>query len=175
MTFPGGGIYHGTKHAVEAHQRRAALRGARLRRRRGRDRAGADQDAVRRGGRQQHRQRHHATTAPTPSSTRAVAATTAGAYDGPLAKLGGGPETVARKIEKAISRRRPRTRYPVTPSARIILGIHAVLPDRAWDAFNGSNFPGRRRERLAARPEEARQQRRALVGEQAAGDLGAAS
>ena len=72
---------------------------------------------------------------------RAVAATTAGAYEGPLARLGGGPETVARKIEKAISSRRPRTRYPVTPSARIILGIHAVLPDRAWDAFNGTNFP----------------------------------
>ena len=70
-----------------------------------------------------------------------MAATTAGAYEGPLAKLGGGPETVARKIEKAISRRRPRTRYPVTPSARIIIGIHTVLPDRAWDAFNGSNFP----------------------------------
>ena len=59
VAFPGGGIYHGTKHAVEAHQRRAALRGARLRRRRGRDRAGPDQDAVRRGGRQQHRHRHH--------------------------------------------------------------------------------------------------------------------
>ena len=37
----------------------------------------------------------------------AVGAATAGAYEGPLARLGGGPETVARAIERAISARRP--------------------------------------------------------------------
>ena len=34
---------------------------------------------------------------------QAVAAGTAGAYEGPTAKLGGGPETVAKAIEKAIT------------------------------------------------------------------------
>ena len=29
----------------------------------------------------------------------------------------------------------------MTPSARMIMGIHTVLPDRGWDAFNASNFP----------------------------------
>jgi NADP-dependent 3-hydroxy acid dehydrogenase YdfG len=71
----------------------------------------------------------------------AVAATTAGAYEGPMAKLGAGPEAVARTIERAISRRRPRTRYPVTASARVLLAQHALLPDRLWDAVVGTSFP----------------------------------
>ena len=33
----------------------------------------------------------------------AVGAATEGAYEGPLSRLGGGPETVARAIERAIS------------------------------------------------------------------------
>ena len=71
----------------------------------------------------------------------AVAATTAGAYDGPLSKLGAGPEAVAKAIEKAITARRPRTRYPVTASARFFMAQHAVLPDRAWDRVVGTSFP----------------------------------
>jgi hypothetical protein len=71
----------------------------------------------------------------------AVANATAGAYDGPMAKLGAGPEAVAKAIEKAITARRPRTRYPVTASARFLLGQHAILPDRAWDRVVGTQFP----------------------------------
>jgi hypothetical protein len=71
----------------------------------------------------------------------AVSAATAGAYDGPFAKLGGGPEAVARAIEKAITARRPRTRYPVTASARLMMAQHALLPDRAWDRVVGTTFP----------------------------------
>ena len=140
MTFPGGGIYHGTKYAVEAisDALRFEVRGF-----------GVDVVVIEPGlirtqfGEAAVNSIHSGTSdnGPYGEFNTAVAATTAGAYEGPLAKLGGGPETVARKIEKAISRRRPRTRYPVTPSARIIMGIHAVLPDRAWDAFTGSNFP----------------------------------
>ena len=72
---------------------------------------------------------------------RAVAKATAEAYEGPMAKLGGGPDKVARKILKAISARRPRTRYPITASARVPLTLHAVLPDRGWDAFVATQFP----------------------------------
>jgi hypothetical protein len=71
----------------------------------------------------------------------AVGRATAGAYEGPLGKLGGGPEAVAKKIEKAIKARRPRTRYPVTPSARLILMQRRLLLDRGWDAFMASQFP----------------------------------
>ena len=140
MTFPGGGIYHATKHAVEAisDAMRFEVRGF-----------GVDVIVIEPGlirtqfGEAAVNSIESGTTANGPYAefNAAVAATTAGAYDGPLAKLGGGPETVARKIEKAISSRRPRTRYPVTPSARMIMGIHTVLPDRGWDAFNASNIP----------------------------------
>ena len=43
---------------------------------------------------------------------KAVGAATAGIYEGPAAKLGG-PEAVAKVIDKAISSKRPR---PATPS-----------------------------------------------------------
>ena len=140
MTFPGGGIYHGTKHSVEAisDALRFEVRGF-----------GVDVVVIEPGliktqfGEAAVNSIGDGTTEDGPYAefNSAVAATTAGAYDGPLARLGAGPDAVARKIEKAISRRRPRTRYPVTPSARLIMGIHTVLPDRAWDAFNGSTFP----------------------------------
>jgi short-subunit dehydrogenase len=140
MTFPGGGIYHATKYAVEAisDALRFEVRGF-----------GVDVVVIEPGlirtqfGEAAVNSIHSGTSqnGPYAEFNTAVATTTAGAYEGPLAKLGGGPDTVARKIEKAITRRRPRTRYPVTASARIIMGIHAVLPDRAWDAFNGTNFP----------------------------------
>jgi hypothetical protein len=66
---------------------------------------------------------------------------TAGVYEGPLARLGGGPETVARVIERAITASRPRARYVVTPSARLALAQRRLLPDRAWDAFMRTQFP----------------------------------
>ena len=71
----------------------------------------------------------------------AVSAATAGAYEGPIGKLGAGPEAVAKAIEKALTARRPRTRYPVTASARVLLAQRALLPDRAWDAVVSSSFP----------------------------------
>jgi NAD(P)-dependent dehydrogenase (short-subunit alcohol dehydrogenase family) len=72
---------------------------------------------------------------------RAVSDATVGAYEGPMMRLGGGPETVARKIEKALSARRPKARYPVTASARLALMQKALLPDRGWDMAVGTRFP----------------------------------
>jgi NAD(P)-dependent dehydrogenase (short-subunit alcohol dehydrogenase family) len=71
----------------------------------------------------------------------AVGAATAGAYEGPLARLGGGPETVAKAIEQALTARRPKTRYKVTPSAHLILMQRRMLSDRTWDAFLRTQFP----------------------------------
>ncbi len=55
--------------------------------------------------------------------------------------LGAGPEAVARVIERAMTARRPRARYVVTPGARVMIGLHAVLPDRAFDAILARQFP----------------------------------
>ena len=75
------------------------------------------------------------------SPNKAVAEATAGAYEGPTMRLGGGPDAVARKIEKAIGAKRPKARYPVTASARILLTQRALLPDRGWDMFVATQFP----------------------------------
>jgi NAD(P)-dependent dehydrogenase (short-subunit alcohol dehydrogenase family) len=144
LTFPGGGFYHATKHAVEAisDALRFEVRGfgidvivvepGLIKTSFGDTAVGAIEQATPEAG-------------PYADFNAAVARATAGAYDGLFGKLGGGPEAVAKKVEKAISARRPRTRYPVTPSARLILAQRRLLPDRGWDAFMRTQFPSPRR------------------------------
>jgi NAD(P)-dependent dehydrogenase (short-subunit alcohol dehydrogenase family) len=141
MTFPGGGAYHGTKYAVEAFSDalRFELRGfgvdvvviepGLIKTRFGETAVGSIEAAAGDGD------------DPYADFNAAVGAATAGAYEGPLARLGGGPETVARAIDRAISAERPKTRYLVTPSARLILAQRRLLTDRAWDAFLRTQFP----------------------------------
>ena len=97
-------------------QRRAALRGARLRRRRGRDRAGPDQHAVRRNRRRQRSTTGTADDGPYAEFNAAVAKATAGVYDGP-ARAG---SAAAPRRWRARSRRRSRGagRGPATRSRR---------------------------------------------------------
>jgi len=139
LTFPGGGIYHSTKYAVEAISDAMRFEVAGF----GvqvvliepglikTEFASAAVGALNRGT---------ADDGPYGQFNQEVAATTVGGYEGPTAKLGGGPETVAKAIEKAITARRPKARYPVTPSARLLMGQRKVMPDRAWDAFVGTQF-----------------------------------
>jgi NAD(P)-dependent dehydrogenase (short-subunit alcohol dehydrogenase family) len=139
LVFPGGGAYHGTKYAVEAMSdalrfevagfgiQVVLIEPGLIRTDFGQTAAGSVVDTDLDG--------------PYGGFNAAVAATTASAYEGPMSKLGAGPGAVARVVEKAISRRRPRTRYAVTGSARLLLGLHGVLPDRAWDRVVGSSFP----------------------------------
>jgi NAD(P)-dependent dehydrogenase (short-subunit alcohol dehydrogenase family) len=145
LTFPGGGFYHGTKHAVEAIS--DALRWEV-------QAFGVDVVIIEPGlirtsfGDTAVASIGSATSSEGPYAefNGKVGEATAGAYEGGLGRLGGGPETVARAIEKAITARRPRTRYPVTPSARMIMGQRRLLTDRMWDRFLRSQFPqpGRR-------------------------------
>jgi short chain dehydrogenase len=66
----------------------------------------------------------------------AVARATADNYErGPISRLGGGPEAVAEAIEQAVSARKPRSRYAVTPSAHPFMRLRRLLPDRAWEAL----------------------------------------
>jgi NADP-dependent 3-hydroxy acid dehydrogenase YdfG len=139
LTFPGGGAYHATKYAVEAISdvlrfevsgfgiRVVVIEPGLIRTQFGEAAVGS-MSGIESDG-------------PYAQFNSAVAATTAGAYQGPLAKLGAGPDAVARTIEKAICKRNPRPRYPVTASARLLLAQHALLPDRAWDAVVGTTFP----------------------------------
>jgi NADP-dependent 3-hydroxy acid dehydrogenase YdfG len=140
LTFPGGGVYHATKYAVEAisDALRFEVRGFGVKviliepglivtnfgeAAASSVRAGADRDGA------------YATF------NRHVADVTAGAYKGPMAKLGGGPELVAATIAKALAARRPKARYAVTPSAHLLIGQRRITPDRVWDAMMRTQFP----------------------------------
>jgi NAD(P)-dependent dehydrogenase (short-subunit alcohol dehydrogenase family) len=71
-----------------------------------------------------------------------VARATKDVYEkGPLARLGGEAEDVAKVIETAITRRRPRPRYRVTPSARVLITQRRLMTDRVWDAVLRTQFP----------------------------------
>jgi NADP-dependent 3-hydroxy acid dehydrogenase YdfG len=138
VVFPGGGVYHGTKHAVEALSdalrfevadfgvKVAIIEPGLIKTEFGNTAKGSLDEA---GG-----------DGPYAKFNAMVGAATEGAYEGPMAKLGGGPETVAHKIEKALSSRHPKTRYRVTPSAHMVLNTGAVLTDRGWDRFVGTQF-----------------------------------
>jgi NAD(P)-dependent dehydrogenase (short-subunit alcohol dehydrogenase family) len=137
LTFPGGGFYHGTKYAVEAisDALRFEVKGF-----------GIDVILIEPGliktefGDTVAKEMGEA-DGDYAEFNRAVSEATVGAYQGPMMRLGGGPETVARKIEKALSARRPKARYPVTASARLALMQKALLPDRGWDIAVGTQFP----------------------------------
>jgi NADP-dependent 3-hydroxy acid dehydrogenase YdfG len=141
LTFPGGGYYHATKHALEAisDALRFEVRGF------GIDVillepglivtefgevAGASMADV-----------QSADGDPYGQFNATVGAITKGAYEGPMRRLGAGPERVAAVIERALRRRRPPTRIAITPSAKFTIGLRRLLPDRAWDAAMRRQFP----------------------------------
>ncbi len=62
------------------------------------------------------------------------------AMEGPMAVMAGTPETVAGVIERAITARRPKTRYLITAAAHVIVGLREWLPDRGFDAFLRTQF-----------------------------------
>jgi NAD(P)-dependent dehydrogenase (short-subunit alcohol dehydrogenase family) len=75
------------------------------------------------------------------SFNESVAKMTVEAYEkGPLARLGGDPDDVARAIEKAITRRSPPIRVRVTPSARMLIAQRRMLGAGMWDRFLATQF-----------------------------------
>jgi short-subunit dehydrogenase len=142
LTFPGGGYYHATKHALEAIS--DALRF---------EVAGFGIDVVllepglivtdfgEAATASMTEMQASADGDPYGRFNATVGALTKGAYEGPMARLGAGPERVAKVIERAITRRRPRARITITPSAKMMIATRRWLPDRAWDATMRRQFP----------------------------------
>ena len=140
LTFPGAGYYHASKHAVEALSDALRFEVAGF----GIKVSVLEPGLIRTG---------FADTAvgsmdgsdgedPYAGFEEAVARATAENYErGPFARLGGGPEAVAEAIDHAVSVRSPRSRYAVTPSARLFLRLRRLLPDRAWDAALRTIYP----------------------------------
>ena len=139
FVFPGGGVYHATKYAIEAlsDALRFELRGF-----------GIDVIVIQPGlirtrfSERTVEEIAGAGNGPYASFNQAVAEASTDAYvKGPMSRLAGPPEAVAEKIEAAISASRPRARYPVTPSARLLMTMHSVLPERAWERVLSGSFP----------------------------------
>jgi NAD(P)-dependent dehydrogenase (short-subunit alcohol dehydrogenase family) len=140
LTFPGGGYYHATKHAVEALS--DALRfevegfGVKV--------SVIEPGLIRTGFADSALGSMDDLDGENPYAgfDEGVARTTAENYErGPISKLGGGSEAVAEAIEQAISARSPKSRYAVTPSAHLFLRLRRLLPDRAWDAVLRTTYP----------------------------------
>ena len=53
---------------------------------------------------------------------------------GPLARLGSTPEQIAAVITRAVTARRPHTRYLINPVAKSVVTLNQILPGRAYDA-----------------------------------------
>jgi NAD(P)-dependent dehydrogenase (short-subunit alcohol dehydrogenase family) len=140
LTFPGAGYYHASKHAVEALSDALRFEVASFGVRvaviePGLIRTSFAQAAV---GSMDGSGGEH----PYAGFDEGVARATAENYDrGPISRLAGEPEAVAEAIERAISARSPRSRYAVTPSAHLFMGLRRLLPDRAWDAILRTSYP----------------------------------
>jgi NADP-dependent 3-hydroxy acid dehydrogenase YdfG len=139
LTFPGGGVYHATKYAVEAlsDALRFEVRGF-----------GVDVILIEPGLILTNFGDAAAGSVPKPAVGDAyaefnerVAALTQDAYRGPMAKLGSGPDAVAKTIAKAIRATRPKARYPVTASAHVMINQRRLSPDRVWDLLMRTQFP----------------------------------
>jgi NAD(P)-dependent dehydrogenase (short-subunit alcohol dehydrogenase family) len=147
LTFPGGGPYHASKHAVEAMS--DALRyevkpfGVRV--------SVIEPGIIKTkfADTAVSTVTEHGGDGPYAEFSAGVAARTAGAYEGPMAMLSAPPESVAKVIERAIRRRRPRPRYRTTAGARMILITRALTTDRGWDRLMRTAYPPPR----AAQPE----------------------
>jgi len=139
FTFPGGGAYHATKYAVEAlsDALRFEVKGF-----------GVGVSIVQPG---LIRTEFGATAAASATSeangaggpydafNASVARSTQDVYEkGPLAKLGGGPEAVAKAVASAIDK--PRIRIRVTPSAHLLIAQRRLMTDGLWDRFLATQF-----------------------------------
>jgi NADP-dependent 3-hydroxy acid dehydrogenase YdfG len=137
LTFPGGGIYHATKYAVEAisDAMRFEVRGF-----------GVEVIVIEPGLIVTNFGETAAGSVgsgegPYAEFNRVVAEKTEQAYHGPLAKLGAGPEAVAKSIAAALATDHPKPRYPVTASAHLLINQRRLMPDRLWDRAMRTQFP----------------------------------
>jgi NAD(P)-dependent dehydrogenase (short-subunit alcohol dehydrogenase family) len=145
FTFPGAGLYHATKYAVEAISDalrfevkdfgvgvtviqpgliRTNFGEAAASSLQGQGESGESSDGV------------------YEQFNRDVAQMTVEAYDkGPLAKFGGAPDAVAKAVEKAITRGTAPIRVRVTPSARMLIAQRRMMGAGMWDRFLATQFP----------------------------------
>ena len=138
FTFPGGGFYHASKHAVEAISDALRLEVAPF---------GVHVSLVQPGP-----VRSAFVDAAVGSMDEAPGSAYAGfrrdiaermhqAYDGSSTNLEVTPEKVAEVIVSAATSSRPRSRYAVGAMARTLITSRRLLPDVAWDPIMKAVWP----------------------------------
>lgn len=138
FTFPGGGAYHASKYAVEAisDALRFEVKGF------GIDVVIIQPGLIRTEFAATAQNEMAAGDGPYAEFNAAVGAATEDAYaKGPLAKLGGDADSVAKAVEKVITARHPPARVRVTPSAKLLIGANGLMSDGMWDRFLAAQFP----------------------------------
>lgn len=141
LVFPGGAYYHATKYAMEAlsDALRFEVRGF------GIDVVLIEPGLIRSGfsAAAVSSMEQRAEVGRTYDAFHAaVAKATKESYEtGPLARLAGGPDHVAKVIARALAARRPKARYRVTLSATMLLTQRRWSSDGMWDWFLRRNFP----------------------------------
>jgi NAD(P)-dependent dehydrogenase (short-subunit alcohol dehydrogenase family) len=130
VTFPGGAFYHATKHALEGMSdvMRFELRPF------GIDVVIVEPGLIRTSFGKTATDTVSYAEGPYRSFNESLSKTITGAYEGPMSRLAAGPEAVAKTIAKAVTSRRPKTRYVVPFNIRTMLLLRRLLPDRAYDA-----------------------------------------
>ena len=137
FVFPGGGAYHASKYAIEAisDALRFEVKGF------GVGVTVVQPGAIRTEFAGTVTERMPEGEGPYAAFNAEVGRVTKEAYEkGPLARLGGEPDAVAKAVEKAITARRAPIRTRVTASAHVLVTQRRLLPDRGWDAFVGTQF-----------------------------------
>jgi NAD(P)-dependent dehydrogenase (short-subunit alcohol dehydrogenase family) len=132
MTFPFGGYYHATKHAVEALSDALRYEVAPF---------GVRVSLIEPGPIQTEflntigETMHQSTSADSPyyASAHAFDKVYRRVYETPL--LWAKPATVARTIERAITSAHPLSRYVIARRVRFGLAARMLVPGRAWDAL----------------------------------------
>jgi NAD(P)-dependent dehydrogenase (short-subunit alcohol dehydrogenase family) len=139
LTFPGGGAYHATKYALEAFSDALRFEVAGF----GVQVVLIEPGLIKTGFAEAAVATVAQEDGPYADFNTQVARITVGAYeDNPLTKLvGGGPEAVAKVIRRALEARRPRARYTVTPSAKVMIAQRRLAPDALWDLAMARQFP----------------------------------
>lgn len=137
LTFPYGGYYHASKHAVEALSDALRVEVAPF---------GVQVSIIEPGlittrfGETATSTLTSATPADSPyaAGAKAVEASMAQSYRNE--RVTAPPEAVAEAVERALTARRPRTRYVVTPAARALITTRSLSPGRVWDRVMTRSF-----------------------------------
>ena len=141
LTFPGGGIYHASKYALEAisDALRFEMAGFGIHvvliqpgliRTRFTSTVSTQLAAL------------GQTTGPYAGFTSEIDRITRESYErGGMASLVGSPDDVAAVVEKALTAREPKPRYRVAASARVLMALRGLVSDRMWDGFLARTYP----------------------------------